>query len=385
MDKYSDEFDLGRVALDVIHGKKVILASVVIFSAAALAISMLMKPIYSSSAVIMPPQQQSNGLSVALGSLGGLAGGLGGGMKSALDTYVSMLRSRTVTDALIAKYDLKSRYGQSTILYTRSALQQRVNISSEKDGLITITVEDNDPIFAAKLANSYVDQLKLLTKKLAITEGAQRRLFLEEQLKSLKNTLADSEVALKKTQERTGVVLPEGQIKAAIETAATLKAQIAAKEVELISMQSYASEMNPNYVRVKQELSALRSQLSLAVKGNSESNNLSVPSMKLPEAGMEYVRALREVKYNETLFELVAKQYEVAKYDESRSGGSVQVIDEAVPPDYKIKPRRAIIVLAGMISGLLFGILVVVVRARIKDENSAIAAFLSKLKSESNK
>ena len=341
--------------------KKLVIFTPIVTGALALVVSLYMTPIFSSTAKIMPPQQQqSTGVTAMLGQLGGLAGAAGGiaGLKNPNDLYVGLLESRTISDNLITRLKLKDYYQRKTMDETRQVLANNVDIESgKKDGLISIKVTDEQPQFAADLANAYVDELAKLTETLAISEASQRRLFFEKQLEETKKQLEDAEVALKATQEKTGIILPDGQIQAIIGGIAQLKGMVAAKEVQLNSMRTFAASQNPDLLRTQEELRGMQAQLAKLEKDRpSSKGDFMVPLGKIPEAGVEYVRSLRNVKYYETIFEMLAKQYELAKIDEAKQSSLIQLLDKAVPAERKSKPRRAFITLAGIFGGFVLGV-----------------------------
>jgi uncharacterized protein involved in exopolysaccharide biosynthesis len=282
-----------------------------------------------------------------LGQLGGLAGLAGGsvGIKNPNDLYVGMLKSRTVADSIIVRFDLQKLYGLQTMVETRKEFANNSGITAGRDGLITIEFDDEDPKRAAAIANAYVEELDNLTQALAVTEAAQRRLFFERQLRQAKEELSKAEVALKVTQEQTGLIKLDDQGRAIIEAVAALRGQIAAKEVELRAMRTFTTENNPDYVRVQQQLAGLRGELTKLERAQvSGGGDILLPTGKVPEAGLEYLRKYRDVKYQETIFELLAKQFEAAKIDEAKEAAIIQVVDQAIPPDRKSKPKRALIV-----------------------------------------
>lgn len=353
----TDEIDLLDVLIVLARQKKWIAGCTIGIGSAALVTSLLMTPIFTSTAKIMPPQQQSSGLAAMMGQLGALAGAAGGiaGLKNPNDLYVGMLQSQTVSDNLIKRFKLSERYETTTLVDTRKSLEDISAINSGKDGLISVSVDDKDPQFAAELANAYIDELIKLTQTLAVSDGSQRRLFYEKQLQATKDKLAQAEIALKQTQEKTGMLQPDGQVQAIISNVAQLKATIATKEVELAAMRSFATEQNPDYIRTQQEIQGLKAQLTKLEQGQPEAGDFMVPTGKVPQTGLEYVRKLRDVKYYETMFELLAKQYELAKIDEAKDSSTIQILDKATPPDRKSKPKRALIVIAGVIAGLFLG------------------------------
>ncbi len=362
-----EELNLLDIIRVLVQQKYWILGSTACLGAAALLVSLLLPPTFTSTAKILPPQQQSAGMSALLGQLGGLAGIAGGasGLKNPNDLYIGMLQSRTIADSLIQQFKLKQRYQTESMETTRKELQNASAISSSKDGLITIRVDDAEPQFAAKLANAYIEQLIKLNQNLAVTDAAKRRLFFENQLKQTKTQLAEAETALRKTQERTGMIQPEGQVSAIMNTVTQVKASIAAKEVQLEAMRSYATEQNPLYLRTSQELAGLKAQLAKLETGKESAGDVMVPTGKVPQSGLEYLRRLRDVKYQETIFELLSKQYELARIEEAKDSSQIQVLDKAEVPELSSKPKRAQIAMLGLFGGLAIGILLAFLRDRI--------------------
>jgi tyrosine-protein kinase Etk/Wzc len=313
---------------------------------------------YTATANILPPQQNQSLAASMIGQLGSL-GALAQkdlGLKNPNDLYVGMLRSRTSEDALIRRFDLLRVYRDTKMSDARRDLEDASNITVAKEGLVSISVEDVDRHRAPQIANGYVDELRQLTQEMAITEAGQRRLFFEGQLETAKNRLADAEQALKETEQKTGVIQLDGQAKAIIEAVIKLRASVAAKEVQLHAMRLFSTEQNPDVELLEQELSGMRAELSQlekrsGVSDDSEVSAGNVSAGNVPEAGLLYVRKLRDVKYAETIFELLARQYEAAKLDEAKTAAVIQVLDPAIEPDRKSSPSRTlIIVLTGLLA-----------------------------------
>lgn len=324
----------------------------------AATVALLLAPMYTATAVIMPPQQQQSAASALLGQLGPMASLAGRdlGVKTPADLYIGILSGRTIADQLIAAFNLRSLYRAKTLEETRVVLAKRTHFSTGKDSLIRISVDDRDPKRAAALANAYIDALHLQNGRLAVTESAQRRLFFEQQMEKEKNALAESEGALKGTQERTGVLQVNSQVEATIRSMVQLRAEIASREVALTTLKSAATAENPVVMRQETELAALRAQLkaSESKAGPGLSGDPIISTTDIPRVGMEYVRAVRDVKYHETLFELLSKQYEVARIDEAKEAPVIQIVDTAVPPEKKTWPPRLLLTIAGAIcAGLL--------------------------------
>jgi uncharacterized protein involved in exopolysaccharide biosynthesis len=321
-------------------------------------VALLLPAVYTSTAVIMAPQQQQSAASSLLGQLGPVASLAGRdlGLKTPADLYIGILSGRTIADQLIGAFQLRKRYAVRTTEEARKILGKRTHFSTGKDSLIRIAVDDRDPKDAAALANAYVSALHQQNDRLAITESAERRLFFEKQLEKEKNALADSEAAMRATQERTGVLQVNSQVEATMRALVQLRAEITTREVALTTIKGAATAENPVVVRQETELDALRAQLKTleSKAGPGLSFDPIISTTELPRVGLEYVRAVRDVKYHETLFELLSKQYEVARIDEAKEAPVIQVVDTAVPPEKKSWPPRILLTIAGAVC---FGLL----------------------------
>ena len=323
---------------------------------AALGISFAIAPTFTAKTQFLPPQQQQSSAASMLASLGAL-GGLAGaatGLKSPADQYIAFMKSVTVQDALIDRFKLVDRYEAKLKTDARLKLTGNVRIASGKDGLISIEVDDKDPKFSAELANAHVEELRKLLGRLAVTEAQQRRMFFEKQLTQTRDNLAKADLALKSSGINSSALKSSPTV--AIEAVARLKAGISVQEVKLGTMRNYLTESSPDFKQALSELASLKFQLTKAEKEEPASKDAN-----------DYVARYREYKYQETLFELFAKQFELAKVDESREGAVIQVLDVAEPPEKKAKPKKATIaILAAFASG--FALLIFVfVRSALKN------------------
>lgn len=346
------EYGLLDLLIVLARHKKLILCLPLLVAVVAAAISLLIPNSYKASTRLLPPQQAQSGAAALLSQLGGVAGVAASatGIKSPNDVYIGMLKSRTVADKLIARFDLMKVYDTDSQEKARKLLEENTNITAGKDGLMTIEVEDTRQKTVAGIANGYVDELLKLTKIIAVTEAAQRRLFFEKQLEISKNNLATAESTLSGSLDTRGVLSIEGASRAIIETVGRLRAQISAKEIQLSSMSAFVTTTNPEYLRANQELQGLKAELSKLENGRPEVSAGAQPAGK--QVGLENVKILRDVKYYQMLYELLAKQYEVARLDEAKDSSVIQVLDAAIEPERKSKPRRAIIVLLSAVLAL---------------------------------
>ena len=343
--------------------KRIILQSTIAATILGAILAALLPNRYTATASILPPQQSQSLAASMIGQLGAL-GPMAGlaqkdlGLKNPGDLYIGMLRSRTAEDALIGRFDLLRVYGDKKMSDARHDLEDASSIVLGKEGFMSIAVEDRERNRAAQMANAYVDELRQLTQDLAVTEAGQRRLFFERQLEMAKNNLTAAEQALKETEQKTGLIQLDGQAKAMIESVVKLRAAMAAKEVELHAMRLFSTEENPDIRLGEQGLSGMRLQLALMEKQSSGSvdgplSASSVPTGNVPEAGLQYVRKLRDLKYAETIFELLAKQYEAARLDEAKTAAVIQVLDPAIEPDRKSSPQRTLIIALAALIALL--------------------------------
>ena len=327
-----DSLNLLDMALVLARHWKILLLGPLCVGLAALGATYLIAPTFTARISLLPPQQSQNAAAAALSSLGALsalAGGAGG-LKSQGDQYVALLQSVTVQDRLIDAFGLMQAYESKFRFEARKELSKNVRIVlGKKDGLITIEVDDTSPQRAAEMANRHVDELRRVTTELALSEAQQRRLFFEGQLKQTKDKLSQSQLALQSSGFNQSALRAEP--KAAAESYARMKAEVTAAEVRLQTLRGSLVDSAPEVQQQLIRLQALRAQL-----GKLEG------SLDGVENG-DYVSKFREFKYQETLFDLFSRQYELARVDESREGALIQVVDAATLPEYKSRPRRGFV------------------------------------------
>lgn len=321
----------------------------------------LLPPRFTAVTTIMPPQQSQNAaasaLAASLGSLAGLAGG-SVGMRTSGDLYVGLMQSAAVSDRLIDRFNLLAAYDVKFRIDARKDLAKNVRMSvGKKDGLITIEVDDSEPARAADLANQYVDELRRLLASLAVTEAQQRRLFFENQLKGARDALAQAQQALQASGFDAAALKAEP--KAAAESYARLKAEATSAEIRLQVLRGSLADSTPEVQQQQASLAALRAQLARAER-----------SVESAASGPDYVSRYREFKYQETLFEMYARQFELARVDEGREGGLIQVLDTATPPEKKSGPRRGMFALGGAGLALAAVLLFVVLRLALARPDS---------------
>lgn len=353
-----DEISLIDPLIVLAKHKILILGLPIVVAVLAAGYSLTLPNIFTASTKILPPQQSQSTASAMLAQLGGgIAGLVGGaaGLKNPNDLYVAMLKSRTVANNMIQRFGLMKLW-EIDIEHPSDAyiaLAGVTKITSETDGTILIAVDDKDTKRAADLANAYVDELVKFTSVLAVTEAAQRRLFFERQFTLAKDNLAKAEAAARQALQTGGLVKVDDQGRAMVEATARLRGQITVKEVQIGAMRTFAADRNPDLQLAQQELVSLKRELA-KVEGTGDTKPVSNgPSGQ----GSESLRFLRDVKYHEVIFELLARQFEMAKIDEAKDSPIIQVMDKAIEPDRKSKPRRSLIVMLATLAALFVGTL----------------------------
>ena len=384
-DSTTAQISLLEVIAWVGQGKWQIAAATAVGFLLSLAVAFSIPLTFTARTTMLPPgaQQQSSSAAAlaALGSLGGIAGGLAN--KSPDELYVALLKSESVLRGLDERFALKQKYELKTFEALRVTLPKFVRVSSDrKSGVIGVEVDDKDPKFAAELANAHVTEVVRVLGRLAVSEAQQRRVFFEAQLKETKERLVKAENDLRSTQEKTGVVAFERQADALVTGVAQVRALIATREVQLKVMRIGGTESNPDVMRLASEIAALRSELVRMESSRSSTPGSAVdmPVSKIPEAAVDYIRARRELKLQETILEAMVRQFEAAKLDEAKEGPLLQQVDVAFPPDYKSKPSRALVVLTITLLALMAAIAWVLTRcytaARRIDTNWPSQAWL---------
>jgi uncharacterized protein involved in exopolysaccharide biosynthesis len=345
-----DGFDWRGVARPLARGWTSLVAAVVVAGALGAGGSFLITPEYTSTTSFIPPQQQG-GAASALASLGALAGlaGAAAGLKSPAEQYVSLMQSVTVSDRIIDRFGLMKVYDTKYRSEARLKLAEHVQMTlGKKDGLISVAVSDVDAARAARIANQFVEELRRMTSTLAVSEAQQRRAFFEKQMQETQAHLIAAQSALQESGFSAGAIKTEPR--AAAEQYARLRAEATATEVRLQTLRSSLADTAPEVRQAMAQLAALNSQLDqLSARAQADAG------------APDYVTKYREFKYQETLFELMSKQYELARIDESREGELIQVVDAAQPSELKSKPRRSLMAIgAALAAGLLMAVRLVV-------------------------
>jgi len=339
---------------------------------------------YESTARLMPPDSQSSSGLALMAALNAKTGGLGAfagdllGMKSSSALFVGILRSRTVEDRLIEQFQLKKVYrmlpiGEPRIEVVREELERHTSISEDrKSGIITITVSDRNSQRATAMAQAYVDGLNRLAAQLTTSAAHRERVFLEERLRAVKQDLDAAAKEFSEFAGKNAAIDIKEQGRAMVEGAATLQGQVIAAQSELEGLKQIYTENNVRVRSIRARISELQRQLEklggkeiTAQAGAEPPGDSLYPSIrKLPLLGVKYADLLLRTKIQETVFELLTQQYEMAKVQEAKEIPSVKVLDVPVIPERKSFPPRLLIIGLGTVLSLTFGVVWVLGRAR---------------------
>jgi tyrosine-protein kinase Etk/Wzc len=334
----------------------------------SLCVCLILDNIYTATARLLPPQKDSGGgLSALLSQAGGLAGLAGlasSGLGGSSELYIGILKSRSVTDAVIKRLDLQTEYDKKTIDDTRRKVEKLVTFKAGKDGIISIAAESKDPKKAALLANTFVDELSRRSVQLNLSKAGTERIFLEKRLEVVKQDLMNAENDMKAFQEKYKTIRVDSQAAVAIEGIAKLKAEIVSKEVQLSMRLSSMTAENAEVKTLQAGIARLKNQLG-AMTGRGGADNIIPSTGNVPGLGVEYIRKLREFKKQEAIYEQLTKQYEVAKINEAKDSSSLQVLDEAIAPVKKSKPMRALIVFISTVAVFFISIFTVLLQEHL--------------------
>lgn len=354
-----EEINLLDLLLMLVKRKKLIAGITLAAAILSIGYALYLPNIYTATAKVLPPQKEGGNLSAALGQLGGLAAmaGVGGGFGGSTDMYVSIIKSRSVADAVIRKLELMKEFKAKTADDARKAFASSVKVQAgAKDGIITITADHKKPEMAAKLVGATVEELARRSVQLNIAKVSNDRVFLEKRLELVKQDLKTAEDEMKSFAQQNKAIQVDAQAKASIEGVAKLKAELATKEVQLAALRSYQTDESHEVRALMAATARLRSELT-RFAGSGGGVGEGIPNVgNVPNLGLEYARRLREVKTQEAIYEHMVKQYEMAKVNESRDTSSLQILDDAVMPDRKSKPKRSLIVMLATISAFFVGI-----------------------------
>jgi uncharacterized protein involved in exopolysaccharide biosynthesis len=345
---------------------------------AACVVALLLPVHYEGVTKIVPGENQGGGAGL-LAKLQGAGGSAGGGLGLGLDPtsllglktpgalYIEIMKSRTVQDRLIDRFDLRrhywmtGRWSQHSYYLTRKKLTSFTDFEEDKkSGVITLTYTDYDKRTAAIIANAYVEELNHLAADLNTSDAHRERIFLEERLKSAKQDLDQASLALSQFSSKNTVMDPQNQGRSILDAAARIQGELIARESELRGLKEIYSDDNVKVRTLRAQIGELQAQWKKLMGGSAGgpaeaagSGADLYPSMRtLPMLGYQYADLYRQTRVQETVYEFLTQQYEMAKIQEAKELPTVRVMDSAVPPERKSGPIRTLVVSLCVLAGL---------------------------------
>jgi tyrosine-protein kinase Etk/Wzc len=356
----SEKVDIYAYLAVLVKYRRFIFLNLLVVCLIVAAISFMLPSWYRATTTILPPGGDAVSLGLAsslLGSASGLATSLSlPFMTSPSDIVAAILRSRAVGEAVVQKQNLMEAFHSRSMENAIRDLFSKTSVSVTNEGLISLSYEDRDPVRAAQVANSFVQEADRINRQTSSSQAKSARVFIGERLSQTERDLAQAEENLKAFQEENKTILLDDQMKAAIDKAADLKAQMISSEIELNVLSKTLSPSHPQIRSLRSEVDEMKRQLEILESGSPTGNSegrtvLDVPFAQVPSLSLKLARLMREVKIQEAVFELLTQQYEQYKIQESKDTPTIQVLDKAVPPETRAKPRRGILVgLAGVLS-----------------------------------
>ncbi len=334
--------------LALLRWKRLILSNTLIVAVASIVVALLLPKWYRSTASVFPPDEDLLLPSGSTGVASLAAVGIGRSnlpvLASPSDVLAAVLESRGVCEEVIRRHDLLRVYKVDDMDHALRVLDKKMQVKVGGEGVVRVKVLDRDPARAAAMANTFVDLLDQVNREKRHTSARQARVFLEQRLVQNRVDMTAAEDTLRRLQERTGALLPEEQLKAIISAASELQVQLLLRETDLAVMRAQVGPENPELRATEREVEALRRRLrEVEARPGAGAGPLELPLDRYPAITVAYLRAFREVKVQETLYELLTEQYERYRIQESRDTPTVQRLDIAVPATMKAKPIRWLI------------------------------------------
>lgn len=323
--------------------KKFIIITVLIVTILSAGISLILPKWYKATAVIMPPKTEESrfgGLSANLGAFG--LGGMFGGSESQM-RFLAILKSRTLLEAMNKKFDFQKRYKTKNLESTIKALRDNINVKVEEEDQILVSMLDRDQDMVADMANHIVYCLDNLNITLTTSKAKSSREFIENRMEIVRDSLTCLENAISEFMQKKGIISITDQMSVGVKKAADMKALIMSKEVELEVKKRVLSPKSPEVIALERELKILHNKFD-EFYSDTSSSKLFLNFESIPDMQKEYLQLKRKAEYYAKLLEYLGPQYEQAKIEEARDVSTVQVLDRAVRPERKDKPKRKIIV-----------------------------------------
>ena len=371
---YEEEEELSLLDIFLIlwRSKWIIIILTAVFGAVGVFRAMRSPSIYRAESKVIVPRGGVSGLA-QLGGVAEFVGISSGGSTTQLLT--SVIKGNSVIDAVIDRFNLMQEMSTDVRLVVRTIVLASLEVTEEaRSAILNIAYTHTNPKRAADMANAFVEELQNKLRELSMSDAQQRMRFFESQLIQAQQELNTAETELINYQLSKGVISFESQTGAILGLILSLKNRIAAKNVEISTLSSYARRDNPRLRLAQSELDAMNKELRKLEeeqqkadrRGNAVSGDLLSSIGQVPELGIEYQRYMRNLRFATAKYELMLRQYENAKLSEASDLSTILVVDKAIPPDYRYGPRRTRIILIGTGTGLIIGLFWAFMAAHIR-------------------
>jgi tyrosine-protein kinase Etk/Wzc len=370
--------------------RRLLIVNTIVAAILTMAIMLFMPNWFTATTTILPPEKDSGlGLAASLmpSGLGALIGGSGmslPGLATPSDLYASIARSRIVSIAVVKKFDLENIFETQFEEQAIRELQTRASIVVEPDGIISISYEDTDAKRAAAVANSIAEELNRVNQENLNSKAHAMREFVEQRLSETIHDLSSAEEAYKNFQEIHFAVSLDDQVKAIISAIADLRGQLVVSEIELGVMKKSLSPSNARYQEQEYKIEQIKDQLDKLETGDTTqtgSSFLNLPVKDTPQLALQLARLTRDLKIQETIFELLKQQYEQSKIQELKDTPTIQVLDRAEVPRIKSKPKRTTIAAMGGLTSFVFTLMFILMLEFVRREKAKNSLVYQKMQS----
>lgn len=369
MENKQREIDLSKVILILKENRKQIGIASAVTTLLAIIYCVFATPIFTAKTVINPPKltDAGSGVAQALSGLAALAGGGGGflSQKTDADVAVALLNTAALKNMVIKQFGLTKYLDKKDIELTRAALDQKIKfIPDIKSGFVEIDVDDKDPKLAANIASYYTIALGQLISNIAYNRSQQKVTFFEGQLKVTKQNLSQSESNIKAFIQKNGIIAGQ-QVQVLASIATQLQSKLVVAQAQLQSLAYYASPENSEYKSLQAQIDSYKQQLN-QLNDRDSTDNIAIPSNLAPDLAQQYLNLMRNFVLQEEIYKLLTKQYQANRLDalSEMIPTAVQVVDPAVVPLHKSKPKRLKIILGALVFGSLFSSVYFIIRQR---------------------
>ena len=337
--------------------RRVLLRSTIVAAALGVLIAFTLPKEYESTARLMPPDSAGSSSAMLAALAGRSPGGIAGlasswmGARSTSILFVQLLRSRSISDHIIERFDLQQVYHKRYRIDAVRALEKRTAISEDKkSGVVTLTVSDTSAERAQQIAQAYLEELNRMVTRASTSSATRERQFIEQRLVSVQAELQDAQNALSRFSSANTTLDIKEQTRAMLDAAAKLQAEKIAGESELASLKQIYGDGNVRVRAAKARIGGLQRELAEMSGGQGAD---SYPSLRqLPKLAVPYANLYRNVRIQENVFELLSQQHEAARIEEAKDIPIVSVIDAPLVAEKKSFPPRFLILLIFIVLAL---------------------------------